>query len=96
MKIGISLNEVFRDYLGQLTYTYEKYVGKTDIEEGDVTEFDLMKYFDSISTPMNFRPRLAQATPVVPLPMKGSRIVPFGCEARSQSHVIKRIGFGVG
>ena len=45
MKIGISLNEVFRDYLGQLTYTYEKYVGKTDIEEGDVTEFDLMKYF---------------------------------------------------
>jgi hypothetical protein len=45
MKIGISINEVLRDFLGQLTYTYEKYIGPTEIEEGDVTEFDLMKYF---------------------------------------------------
>jgi hypothetical protein len=45
MKIGISLNEVLRDFLGQLTYTYEKYVEETDIEEGTITELDLMKYF---------------------------------------------------
>ena len=45
MKIGISLNEVLRDFLGQLTYTYEKYVEETEIEEDTITELDLMKYF---------------------------------------------------
>jgi hypothetical protein len=45
MKIGISLNEVLRDFLGQLTYTYEKYIGETDIEEGDITNFDLIHHY---------------------------------------------------
>ncbi len=49
MKIGITLNEVLRDFLGQLTYTYEKYIEETDIEEDTITEFDLMKYFDFAS-----------------------------------------------
>jgi len=44
-RIGVSLNEVLRDFLGQLTYTYEKYIEETDIEEGTITELDLMKYF---------------------------------------------------
>lgn len=50
MKIGISLNEVLRDFLGQLTYTYEKYIEGTDIEEDTITELDLMKYFKFPST----------------------------------------------
>ena len=28
MKIGITLNEVLRDFIGQLAYTYDKYVGE--------------------------------------------------------------------
>lgn len=45
MKIGITLDEVLRDFIGQLTYTYEKYVGEIDLKEGDVKSFDLMEYF---------------------------------------------------
>jgi len=45
-RIGVTLNEVLRDFLGQLTYTYEKYIRETDIEEDTITEFDLMKYFN--------------------------------------------------
>jgi hypothetical protein len=45
-RIGVTLNEVLRDFLGQLTYTYEKYIKETDIEEGTITELDLMKYFN--------------------------------------------------
>lgn len=37
--------------------------------------FATSKYLSSSSMPMNFRPVLAQATPVVPLPMNGSKIV---------------------
>jgi hypothetical protein len=43
--IGISLNEVLRDWIGQFVYTYEKYVGPTNIKEGDVTSFDLLNHF---------------------------------------------------
>ncbi len=43
--IGISLNEVIRDFLGQLTYTYNKYIDEIDLKEGEVTDFDLIKYF---------------------------------------------------
>jgi hypothetical protein len=47
-KIGISLNEVLRDFLGQLIYTYKKYVGKlyltedqlNDLHETDFTDFN--------------------------------------------------------
>jgi hypothetical protein len=45
MKIGISLNEVLRDFIGQFAYTYNKYVAETDITVKDVTSFDLMEFF---------------------------------------------------
>jgi hypothetical protein len=45
MKIGITLNEVLRDFIGQFAYTYEKYIGPTEIKEGDVTNFNLMEFF---------------------------------------------------
>jgi len=46
MKIGISLNEVLRDFIGQFAYTYEKYIGETiDFKEDPVTDFDLIKHF---------------------------------------------------
>lgn len=44
-RIGVSLNEVLRDYVGQLNYTYEKYIGPTNINEGDVVNFNLIEYF---------------------------------------------------
>lgn len=45
MKIVVSINEVLRDFIGQLTYTYDKYIGESKIKEGDVTSFDLIKFF---------------------------------------------------
>lgn len=45
MKIGITLNEVLRDFIGQLSYTYDKYIETTGIKEDDVKTFDLIKYF---------------------------------------------------
>lgn len=45
MKIGISINEVLRDFIGQFVYTYTKYIGDTDIKEGDVTTLNLLNHF---------------------------------------------------
>ena len=45
MKIGISINEVLRDFLSQFVYTYSKYIGETSIVEGDVTSFNLLDHF---------------------------------------------------
>jgi hypothetical protein len=51
MKIGINLNEVLRDFIGQVEYTYNKYILEgeddvdIDIEENPVTSFDLIKHF---------------------------------------------------
>lgn len=45
MKIGITINEVLRNYIGQLAYTYEKYIGDIDITEKDVTNFNLIEFF---------------------------------------------------
>ena len=45
MKIGITINEVLRDFIGQLTYTYDRYIGPIDIKEGDVTNFNLIEFF---------------------------------------------------
>lgn len=47
MKIGISLNEVFRDHLSQLKYTYEKYFMSDGVELdiSGLDTFDLEKYF---------------------------------------------------
>ena len=45
MKIGITINEVLRDFIGQFAYTYNKYVAETDITIKDVTSFDLMEFF---------------------------------------------------
>lgn len=45
MKIGITLNEVLRDFIGQFAYTYDKYVDKFDIKETPVDTFDLINHF---------------------------------------------------
>lgn len=45
MRIGITLNEVLRDFIGQLAYTYDKYVETCDIKENDVTNFNLIEFF---------------------------------------------------
>ena len=45
MKIGISLNEVLRDFLSQLSYTYNKYIGESNLKEGDIKSFNLLDYF---------------------------------------------------
>lgn len=46
MRIGVSINEVLRDFLGQLVYTYKKYIGETEIKEDDITSYDLLKFFN--------------------------------------------------
>jgi hypothetical protein len=50
MKIGITINEVLRDFIGQLAYTYNKYIDELDITNDDVTNFNLIEFFkfDSI------------------------------------------------
>lgn len=45
MKIAVSINEVLRDFIGQFTYTYEKYISQTNLKEGDVTNFNLIEFF---------------------------------------------------
>jgi hypothetical protein len=45
MKIGITINEVLRNFIGQFAYTYEKYIGDTDVTEEDVTNFNLIEFF---------------------------------------------------
>lgn len=45
MKIGITLNEVLRDFLGQFHYTYTKYLGEVDFESEDIETFDLKKQY---------------------------------------------------
>lgn len=44
-RIGITLNEVLRDYVGQLAYTYDKYVGENGVTEEDITNFNLIEFF---------------------------------------------------
>jgi 5'(3')-deoxyribonucleotidase len=46
MKIGITINEVLRDFIGQFAYTYNKYIKEIDITNEDVTSFDLIKHFE--------------------------------------------------
>jgi hypothetical protein len=43
-QIGITLNEVIRDYVGQLKYVYKKYYGE-DLEDVKVEDFDLASFF---------------------------------------------------
>ena len=45
MKIGISINEVLRDFIGQFIYTYNKYVEPTEIKESDITSLNLLEFF---------------------------------------------------
>lgn len=46
MRIGITLNEVLRDFIGQLAYTCDKYFDDADeVTQDDVTSFDLTKHF---------------------------------------------------
>lgn len=55
----------------------------------------MSKYLRSRSMPKNCFPWLAQATPVVPLPMKGSQTV-CAPSAKLMLHSITRTGFCVG
>jgi len=45
MKIGITLNDVLRDFTGQLVYTYSKYIEEMELKDLEMTDFDLSKYF---------------------------------------------------
>jgi hypothetical protein len=45
MIIGVSINEVLRDFIGQLTYTYNKYISEISVKEGDITNFNLIEFF---------------------------------------------------
>ena len=47
-RIGISINEVLRDTLSQLDYTYSKYISgkETTVTRDEITSFDLKKHFD--------------------------------------------------
>lgn len=47
-RIGISINEVLRDTLTQLDYTYSKYISgkKSTITRDEITSFDLKKHFN--------------------------------------------------
>lgn len=44
-RIGISINEVLRDFLGQMIYTYNKYISETKIKETEITSFNLLEFF---------------------------------------------------
>jgi len=44
--IGVTLDEVLRDFIGQFFYVYEKYNGDVDLEIEDVKDFNLIKYFN--------------------------------------------------
>lgn len=44
-KIAISVNEVLRDFIGQMAYTYDKYIEPFDIEKTPVDTFDLINHF---------------------------------------------------
>jgi len=55
----------------------------------------ISKYLGSRSMPVNVRPSWIAATPVVPLPMNGSRMV-CGLPACSMHHFIRARGFWVG
>lgn len=45
MKIGITLNEVLRDFIGQFAYTYDKYIAPCNTNETTVESFELINYF---------------------------------------------------
>ena len=44
--IGVTLNEVLRDFLGQFIYVYEKYVKEVDLEVEDIKDFNLLNNFE--------------------------------------------------
>lgn len=45
MRIGITLNDVIRDFLSQLKYTYNKYY-QIDLTDTEIDSWDLLKFFD--------------------------------------------------
>lgn len=44
-RIAISINEVLRNYVEQLVYTYDKYYTKSDLTTLDITNFNFNEYF---------------------------------------------------
>lgn len=46
MVLGIAINEVLRDFIGQFEYVYNKYlIAELDTKENPVESFDLVTYF---------------------------------------------------
>ncbi len=45
IRISVSINEVLRDFIGQLVYTYDKYIGVSKNKEADVVNFNLINFF---------------------------------------------------
>lgn len=43
--ISISLNEVLRGFTDQFIYTYNKYIESTELNESDITSFNLLEFF---------------------------------------------------
>jgi hypothetical protein len=46
MRIGITLNEVLRSFISQVAYTYDKYIKETKLTEKDITNFNLLEFFE--------------------------------------------------
>lgn len=44
-RIGITLNEVMRDFIGQFAYTYSKYKSEMDLNAEPITSWDLLEFF---------------------------------------------------
>jgi hypothetical protein len=44
-KIAISVNEVLRDFIGQMAYTYDKYIEPFDIKKTPVDSFNFIDHF---------------------------------------------------
>lgn len=58
MKIGITLNEVLRDFIGQFHYVYEKYKGETKFELSEVDTFELHELYGAKNEPKGFKDKL--------------------------------------
>lgn len=63
MIISVSINEVLRDFIGQLIYTYDKYIGEVKVKETDITSFSLNNHF-KFETVQDFNKFLYMESPL--------------------------------
>ena len=63
MRIGITINEVFRDTLNQVHHVYEKYVAAADVEYNDIKTDNLSEYF-KFSSDENYQKFLYESASV--------------------------------